>query len=92
MAFLAAPPRRGWCGEGTVLNHAFLWQDFEVAKVVLVDLRFCCLLQLEVLGMKEDEKKSKRKSFDGQADVRKSGMMVNQQPVNKKLKNLNFRN
>ncbi len=63
MAFLAAPPWCRWCGEGTVFNHAFLWQDFEVARVVLVDLRFHCPLQLEVLGMVEDEKNQKENPY-----------------------------
>ncbi len=32
MVFVVAPPGLGQCGEGTILNSAFLWQDLEVAK------------------------------------------------------------
>ncbi len=78
LAFVAAPQGLGQCGEGTVLNCAFLWWDFEVARVVLVDLCFHCLVQLEVLGMVDAENKSKSR-------------LINQQPADKKLKNFNSR-
>ncbi len=82
MTFVAAPPQCRQCREGTVLNKTFLLCDFEVARLVLVNSHFCCPVQLEVLGMVDDEKKQKENLWMIKPTGEKAAQqLINNQPT-----------